>query len=312
MISHLILALAWIVVVGSFFSAVVALWRLRRSAVWSRPRAWGLSAGLVLVWSVLVWGFLIEPELLYVRHVTIESDRWSGPPVRLGLISDTHAGSPHDSTARIGRIVQRMNGEHPDLVILLGDYAGDYDRNKDVLPGIAAFRRLAAPLGVAGVIGNHDVAYGRAPIEAAMRAAGVTVLGNSAVQILRPEGSFWLAGLNSMADFKEAPSVTKALKGVPEGAPVILAMHEPDLFARTPVRVGLTLAGHTHCGQISLPLIGPPWLPSRGSRRWPCHQYKVGSRDLYVTGGTGVSTVPVRFGAPPEIVIVTLKGPGAP
>jgi uncharacterized protein len=88
-------------------------------------------------------------------------------------------------------------------------------------------------------------------------------------------------------------------------------MHEPDLFAQTPDNVALAVAGHTHCGQVNLPFIGRPILPGEGSQRWPCHLYSVGQRKLYVTGGIGTSILPVRFRAPPEIVILTLRGSDA-
>jgi predicted MPP superfamily phosphohydrolase len=83
--------------------------------------------------------------------------------------------------------------------------------------------------------------------------------------------------------------------------------HWPDPFAQVPQRVALTVAGHSHCGQISLPLIGRPFSASPGAALWPCGAYKVGGRDLFVTGGLGTSVVPMRIGAPPEIVILTLK-----
>jgi predicted MPP superfamily phosphohydrolase len=83
--------------------------------------------------------------------------------------------------------------------------------------------------------------------------------------------------------------------------------HWPDPFAQVLQRVALTVAGHSHCGQIDLPLIGRPFSASPGAALWPCGAYKVGGRDLFVTGGLGTSVVPMRIGAPPEIVILTLK-----
>ena len=83
--------------------------------------------------------------------------------------------------------------------------------------------------------------------------------------------------------------------------------HWPDPFETMPPRVALTLAGHTHCGQVNLPILGRPILPSPASHRWPCGLYDEGGRMLFVPGGVGTSVLPVRFRAPPEIVIVTLR-----
>jgi predicted MPP superfamily phosphohydrolase len=90
---------------------------------------------------------------------------------------------------------------------------------------------------------------------------------------------------------------------------VIVLTHWPDPWRRVPPRVALTLAGHTHCGQVNLPFLGRLVAASPGSRRWSCGLYEDGGRKLFVTGGLGVSILPVRFRAPPEIVILTLSGP---
>lgn len=319
MSGHGLLALAWVTSVVSFCFAAVAFWRLRRSLLRAGPAAWTAGGLLVLAWAVCSWGVLIEPELLAVRRVTVTSERWTGPPVRIGLISDTHSGAPHGGLSRLEGVVRRMNAERPDLVLLLGDYAGGHEpaarrkgpENSAVLGGVALFRKLKAPLGVAGVSGNHDYWYDKAAIQREMTAAGVRVLADSAVRIDRPGGAFWVAGLNSLDDAEAPPHVARALAAVPQGAPVILAMHEPDRFAQAPDSAALTVAGHTHCGQVKLPLVGRPVLPGPGSRRWPCHLYNQGGRQLYVTGGVGTSILPVRLGAPPEIVILTLRAPGS-
>jgi hypothetical protein len=89
-------------------------------------------------------------------------------------------------------------------------------------------------------------------------------------------------------------------------------LRPPSLrFAEVPGRVAITLAGHTHCGQVNLPLFGRVVHASRMSKRWACGLYDEGGRKLFVTGGVGVSILPVRFRAPPEIVILTLKSAGA-
>jgi hypothetical protein len=106
---------------------------------------------------------------------------------------------------------------------------------------------------------------------------------------------------------REPPLVAAILRQVTDDAPVIVLTHWPDPFIDVPGDVALTLAGHTHCGQVNLPIFGRLVHASRMSERWACGLYDEGGRKLFVTGGVGVSILPVRFRAPPEIVVVTLR-----
>jgi predicted MPP superfamily phosphohydrolase len=311
-----VLLLAWI---GAFAGPLIILtaWALVRRS--GRLRlAWTLAGLALVAYGLGVWAFLIEPRLLVVRQVTIESPAWRGPPVRLGLISDTHVAAPHVDPARVARVVARMNAQHPDAVLLLGDYAGGHEpaatravpARSEILRGVAAFKGLRARLGVYAVLGNHDWWYDGPAIERALTASGAVVLENRAVLAPRPEGAFWIAGLADLDSFRAEPSYARALAGVPAAAPVVVLSHWPDPFAQAPDRVALTVAGHTHCGQVNLPVLGRLIHASRAARRWGCGAYVDRGRHLFVTGGLGVSILPVRFRAPPEIVIVTLRGPG--
>lgn len=310
-----ILLLAWI---GAFAGPLIILtaWALLRRS--GRLRlAWTLAGLALVAYGLGVWTFLVEPRLLVVREVTIESSAWRGPPVRLGLISDTHAGAPHVDPARVARVMARMNAQHPDAVLLLGDYAGGHEpaatraapERSEILRGVAAFQGLRARLGVYAVLGNHDWWYDGPAIERALTASGVPVLENRAVLVPRPDGAFWIGGLADLDSFRAEPSYAQALAGVPANAPVVVMSHWPDPFAEAPDRVALTVAGHTHCGQVDLPVLGRLVHASQAARRWGCGGYVERGRHLFVTGGVGVSILPVRFRAPPEIVVVTLRRP---
>jgi uncharacterized protein len=288
------------------FAGAAASLLLRRRVVT------GFVAALVALGG---WSVFIEPEQLVVRQVAVESPEWRGPPIRIGVISDTHVGAPHGRVSRVRDLVERMNAEHPDIVVLLGDYAGSHEpasvrsaRDQSaVLRGVAAFGALKAPLGVYAVIGNHDVWYGQSDIEAALGRARIAVLIDSGLLVERGGQRFWLGGLSEISRSK--PSTRLALSGAPADAPVILLTHYPDPFAEAPFRpVALTLAGHSHCGQVNLPILGRLIAASHGSARWPCGLYDQGGRKLFVSGGVGTSILPVRFGAPPEIDVVTLRG----
>ena len=311
----MVLVLAWIgAVVGPIICALLIrrLLRGRRTIF-----AWSLGAVAAIGWILGVWAFLIEPATLTVRYVSVESATWRGPPLRVGIISDTHVAAPHTDVARIERLVGRMNAERPDMVVLLGDYAGGHEpaavraspERSEILRGIEAFRALEAPLGIHGVLGNHDSWFDDVAVSAALTRANVRVLENHAQRIARPGGAFWVAGLADMHSPRQLPTVSGTLSDVSDDAPVIVLTHWPDPFVDVPDRVALTLAGHTHCGQVNLPLLGRLVHASEMSERWACGLYDEGGRKLFVTGGVGVSILPVRFRAPPEIVILTLRAP---
>ena len=308
----LILTLAWIgAVIGPFVFAFLIRRLLRGRRI---VLAASVAVLVAAAWGLGVWAFLIEPATLTVRHITVESATWKGPPLRIGVISDTHVAAPHTDVGRIERLAQRMNVERPDVVMLLGDYAGGHEaaalrvraEQSEILQGVEAFRGLRAPLGIHAVLGNHDSWYDDVAIAAALGRAGITVLENKAVRVERPGGAFWIAGLADM----ESPRLDTDVAGTlaqTSAAPVIVLTHWPDPFADIPSDVALTLAGHTHCGQVNLPIVGRLVHASRMSDRWACGLYDEAGRKLFVTGGVGVSILPVRFRAPPEIVVLTLK-----
>jgi hypothetical protein len=314
----MVLVMAWVaVVVGPVVCILIVRRLLRGRRIFL---AGTLSAVVALGWVLGVWAFLIEPATLTVRHVTVESDQWRGPPLRIGIISDTHVAAPHTDLARIEKLIVRMNRERPDVIMLLGDYAGGHEpaeqrarpEQTEILAGVEAFRGLSAPLGVHAVLGNHDSWYDDAAISAALTRSGATVLDNHAERIQRPTGAFWIAGLADMHSPRDPPLVSATLRQVSDEAPVIVLTHWPDPFLEVPDGVALTLAGHTHCGQVNLPILGRLVHASRMSERWSCGLYDEGGRKLFVTGGVGVSILPVRFRAPPEVVILTLRAAARP
>jgi len=105
------------------------------------------------------------------------------------------------------------------------------------------------------------------------------------------------------------PNVNRALQAVPHDAPVIVLSHDPDLFPRIPERVALTLAGHLHGGQVAIPLLRRPLMPSRYGERYARGHIVEHGRHLLVTSGVGTSGLPIRFLAPPEVYVLTLRNP---
>jgi predicted MPP superfamily phosphohydrolase len=294
-----------------------ALWRGLKRGRGPGAFGWTFIVLVTVIWSLGIRAFLWEPETLEVRRVEVVSRTWSGPALRIGVISDTHMGAPHMSVARLNSIVQRMNSEHPDIIVLLGDYAGRHEpadvrseaERSLVLSGLPPLAKLQAPLGVWAVLGNHDWWYDGIVIERELEALGIEVLENQRVLIKREGGPFWLAGLADYDSKRMLPSYMDTLAELVTDEPVLAIAHWPDVFAAAPDRVALTIAAHSHCGQVNLPFFGRLIHASRGSARWQCGLYEERGRKLYVTGGVGTSILPARFLQPPEIAVVTLRGP---
>ncbi len=307
---------AWIGAILGFVLIAWLSWLLARNWDQAPPTSrWRFAIALGLfeaLYWLNVYAWLVEPNMLVVRRVEIVSQHWRGAPITIAALGDTHVSSPHVDVARMGRIVQRVNKLHPDLVVLLGDYAGSHEpeaqrrgiEQSEVLGGIATFAMLRAPLGVVGVIGNHDSWYGRQFVARAMEEAGIAALWNRNVIIRRAGGAFAIAGL---ADEDTGdPDFSRALDGA-GGLDTLVISHSPDPFAEMPTGPALMLAAHSHCGQVTIPFLGRPILPIR-RKQYACHRVDEKGRVMYVTAGIGTSILPVRFLNPPEIVLVTVRG----
>jgi predicted MPP superfamily phosphohydrolase len=240
-----------------------------------------------------------------VHSQTLELPAW--PPrlsgLRLALIADLHAGSPQVDEERIERIVDRVNAQHVDLVALLGDYIdSEVALAEWIQPEKIAARlgRLQSRLGTYAVLGNHDWAHAGARMGASLRAAGITLLENQAVDT----GEFWIAGLGDL--MKRTADLDGTLAQVPPDAPVLLFSHNPDVFPRVPGSVALTLSGHTHGAQVDVPVLRDKLTPSRFGAHYTGGHIEEGGRHIYVSDGIGTSRLPIRFRAKPEIPILEL------
>jgi predicted MPP superfamily phosphohydrolase len=255
--------------------------------------------------AALAWVGWIEPRRLVTVRRTLELPRW--PPeldgVRLGVLSDIHAGAPHAGPKAIARAVERLNGEAPDVIVLLGDYIDAHPLWGGRVTPAQIARELAAlraPNGVFAVLGNHDWKQTGDQMWRALANAGIEVLENRAM----PAGDFHVAGL---ADLRlRRPDLPSALAGVPPEVPVILLSHDPDVFPYVADRVALTLSGHLHGGQVAIPVLRRPALPSRYGERFARGHVVEDDRHLYVSSGLGTSGLPLRLLAPPEVVILEL------
>lgn len=285
-----------------------------------------LGVGAVSTVGLTSYGFAIEPRFrLVVTPYRLTPQGWpaGGRPLRIAAIADIHACEPWMPLSRIKHIVETANSLEPDIVVLLGDYMHGAFQSGVVPSGAwgRALGRLKAPLGVHAVLGNHDWWTDPDEVRGAFADNGIPVMENDAILVSRDDGpAFWLAGLGDQLahplgrrQFRGVDDLPGTLARIPnDGNPVVLMAHEPDIFPDVPARVALTLSGHTHGGQVAVPYIGRPIVPSAYGERLAYGHIAEGNRHLIVSGGLGTSMLPVRFGVPPEVVLIEVGGRGKP
>lgn len=261
-----------------------------------------LIAGAALAgWSY--WTAVSDPV---VRTARVAAAGWpSGEPgLRLVLISDVHVGGPDMPPSRLRRIVAQVNGLEPDIVLIAGDLVTDkrlatrYYTHEEAVAPLAGLRPRLATL---AVLGNHDHWRDAAAARRALVGAGIRLLDNQAAQV----GPVAVGGLDD--DFTGRADVPRTLAALARlSGPKLLLSHSPDPFADLKPEIVLMLAGHTHCGQVAPPLIGPLSTMSRYGRRYACGVVREGGKTLVVTAGLGTSGIPLRLGAVPDLWLVEI------
>jgi uncharacterized protein len=261
---------------------------------------------LVLGLALLGWTWWTTVRDPVVRETEVGLAGWpkGQRPLRAVLISDVHVAGPDMPPSRLERIVAQINALRPDLVLIAGDLVSDKrfaTRTYSLAEAVAPFARLESRLGTFAVLGNHDHWRDADEARAALTAAGVVVLTNEAAAA----GPLALAGLDD--DYTSHDDLTATLEAVRRlPGPRLILSHSPDPFPDLPGDVGLMLAGHTHCGQIRLPLIGTVSTMSDYGDRYACGRIDENGRTLIVGAGLGTSILPLRFGVPPDMWLVTL------
>jgi predicted MPP superfamily phosphohydrolase len=267
--------------------------------------------------TTAVYAAAIEPDGLVVTRYAPALPGWpAGRKLSITVIADLHAGGPDMQLEHIRRIVDRASALQSDIVLLLGDFIASYRFaiTKVSDPTWAAeLARLSAPLGTWAILGNHDWWHDLHGVRDALAGVKIPVLENDAV-LLGPAGQrFWLAGIGDQlaiplghGQFRGVDDLPLTLSRIKTDDPVLLMVHEPDIFPRVPSRVALTFAGHTHGGQIRVPFLWPHFVPSRYGARYAYGHVVEHDRHLIVSGGLGTSIIPARLGVPPEILHIEL------
>ena len=277
-------------------------------------RRWRLAVVVLTATAVglLGWACWLEPSSLrlmtydvHPAHCPVALDG-----MRIVVLADLHVGSPYIGPSKLDQIVRLANTSDPDLILLLGDYVirnvvgGHFVSPEEIAARLAP---LTAPLGVWAVLGNYDWSFDARRTQKALEDAGIPVLEDRAVPLERRSVGFWLAGVSDHWEGRH--DVAMALSAVPADAAVLLFTHNPDIFPEIPARVGLTIAGHTHGGQVNLPFIGPPIVPSRFGQRYAAGLIEEDGHQLFVSTGIGTSIIPVRWRVPPEISLLVVHAP---
>lgn len=305
MLKLLVFEASWL----CFPFAALFLWMAVRRDGWVRS----LGLLLLIAAGLFTWARYVEPRLLTLHRETVllpAGASTASPSIRIALFSDTHLGI-FGNAIPIDRIVRRINAEQVDAVFLAGDitYYPDPDHIDRLL---APLGELNAPL--YAVLGNHDVGFPGPdlsnPILSALDKAGATLVQNRAFDTTLDGHRIIVSGASDIWQHKQDFGFSA---GLPDGVPVLLLTHNPDMALIVPddLSYSLMLAGHTHGGQIRLPFLYKQMIPTR----WPfdkeLHVYPSagGDRLVYVTSGTGMVGLPLRFLMPPRIDVLTVHLP---
>jgi predicted MPP superfamily phosphohydrolase len=261
-------------------------------------------AGTALLAGRLLDAAVLTPRRFRIREVPLAVPRWPREldGLRVAVVGDVHAGAPWFDLARVADVACQVVAARPDLVFMMGDHLADvrfgtHLEPEPVAQALTGLQEAGVP--VVGVLGNHDWYAGGERVRAALEATGLCVLEEQAVPVL--DGRLWVAGVGDL--WTRTPSVPDALAPVPDGAPVVLLTHNPDVVVDVPERVQLVLAGHTHGGQATA--FGRPFhrISKLTANRWKSGWYAV--ERLYVTSGVGTSYLPLRT-VVPEVPILVL------
>ena len=250
------------------------------------------------------YGFATALELPGLRRVTLDLPKlpiaWDG--LSILQISDVHAG-PYMGSERMARLRDMANKLHADMIVFTGDQMDR--RPSDAELFARGFKGISAPLGVWGILGNHDHFIDPDLSEWALRSAGIQPLVNSGVVIERGGSTLALVGLDDLQASEGRGPEFSVLHRYAADFRICLC-HQPQGWHRA-ITAGadLTLAGHTHGGQIAL--TNRNLNAARFSTRYISGPYRRDHASLYVSRGVGVGAIPVRVGSPPEIDLITLR-----
>ena len=297
-----------------------------------RSRAKMLIASVSVAFAVgllaLAYSYFVEPRRLVVNSSDIKIENWNKAfdGLRIVAISDIHGGSNGVDEAQLRRVVEAANTEDADLIVLLGDYVsqtgprGNDGKRALQMPIRTIAENLSglrAKLGVFAILGNHDGWYGDDEIANELTAHGIKVLNGDVATVQRNGATLRILGLKDQLKIvtweaynAEARSLLAPTDGMGD---VLVLQHSPDVAPiitdNVPISrdLRLMISGHTHGGQVWLPVLGRPIVPSSYGQKFAAGHVRDRGLDIFVTTGIGTSILPFRFMVPPEIAVLTVR-----
>jgi predicted MPP superfamily phosphohydrolase len=283
----------------------------------TRRRFLQIAAGVAVTGAVGLGEdtILLEPNRPVVRSIEVSLVRLPAAfdGFTIAQLSDFHYHEYFSATP-IRAAVEIVNNLHPDLVVLTGDFVTvplyrQFHARKRAANAAEPCAGLLSPLhsrlGTVSVLGNHDADSDAPRIIEILHSHGLPVLRNRSIPMEQGGSRIWLCGLDSI--WEGNPDMDRALHEVPSEELVVLLVHEPDFADEAAYYpVDLQLSGHSHGGQIWLPGIGAPWLPTL-AKRYPRGLCRIGPLTLYTNVGLGTIRLPIRLNCPPEVTLFTLR-----
>ena len=253
---------------------------------------------IFLILGLSYYCLFIEPENIKITNYTIPDDRLSG--LKIVFASDFHIKPRHEK--QLEKVVNLINSQEADIVLSAGDFVNGHTKKSTMSPSDIAksLGNVKSKYGFYATLGNHDGWYDSKIVAKELRTNGIKVLENDNEKIKINNKEIYIAGLEDA--MTGDPNIYLALEKTK--SPVIMLTHTPDMFPKVPYEVNLTLAGHTHGGQIRLPIIGPLFTASNYHDKYAKGLIEEDGRKMIVTTGVGTSILPIRFNCPPEIVVI--------